>query len=243
MSKDSSDLLGWFGKRREGAVADGLRTMSIPVRDCVVELGAAMRAMRDGDVQAARKATDRIYICEHEADSIEDRLCNEISLGELSPQEREDFMHFIRKLDKVANWSKEAALALNLIEDVGLAVPADIWSMTAQAGADLESELRNLVNAIEMLATDGGDVGPCIQGVREMERTVDRAYYDITKAAYSSDMDVKAILMVTRIVDAVENAADTCKGCSDTVAVLHYAKRVRCRYSVPTGSAGSSTRT
>lgn len=243
MSKDSSDLLGWFGKRREGAVADGLRSMSVPVRDCVAELGVAMRAMRDGDAQAARKATGRIYISEREADSIEDKLCNEISFGELSPQDREDFMHFIRKLDKVANWSKEAGLALDLIDDIGLVVPAEIWSMTAQAVADLESELRNLVNAIEILGTGDGDVTPCIQGVKGMERTVDRAYYDITRAVYSSEMDVKAILMVTRIVDAVENAADTCKACSDTVAVLHYAKRVRCRSSVPTGSAGSSTAT
>lgn len=226
MSKDAASLLGWFGKRKEGVVSDGLRAMSLSVQDCVTELGLAMRAMGDSDPAAAMKAIDRLFQCEHEADAHEDELCNQISLGELGAQEREDLMHFIRKTDKIANWSKEAAIGIRLVHEIGLVVPRDIWDMLSQSVSDLESEVRNLANAILMMGTDGSDIMECVRGVREMERTIDRAYFDVTKAIFSSDMDSKAVIMMSRIMDSIEMAADTCKACSDTVAILHFAKKV-----------------
>lgn len=227
MSKDSASLLGWFGKRKEGVVGDGLRSMFLNVQDCVAELGTAVRAMSEEDGPRARKAIERLFICEREADSQEDELCNQISIGELGAQEREDLMHFIRKTDKIANWSKEAAINICLVQEVGLTVPKAVWDMVAQSVSDLESEVRNLANAVSMMATDSSDdMMECIRGVRAMERTIDQAYFDITKAIFSSDLDHRAIILMSRIVDAVEMAADTCKICSDTVTILHYAKKV-----------------
>ncbi len=226
MSKDSADLLGWFGKRKENVVADGLRSMSLSVQDCVRELGLAVRAMGDKDPSAAQKAIERLFQCEHEADAIEDELCNQISIGELKAQEREDLMHFIRKTDKIANWSKEAAIDIRLVAEVDLEVPKVVWDQLAEAISDLESEVTNLANAINMLGDPDSDVMECVRGVRAMERALDRAYFDITKLVFKSDMDYKAIIMMSRIVDSIEMAADTCKSCSDTVAILHYAKKV-----------------
>lgn len=226
MSKDSAELLGWFGKRKEYVVSDGLRSMFLSVQDCVSELGKAVRSMGDGDSPSAKKAMDRLFICEREADSQEDELCNQISIGELGPQEREDLMHFIRKTDKIANWSKEAAININLVMEVGLDVPKSVWDMIAQSVSDLETEVRNLSNAVSMMGTASGDIMECIRGVRAMERTIDLAYFDITKAVFSSEMDHRAIILMSRVIDAVEMAADTCKACSDTVAILHYAKKV-----------------
>lgn len=226
MSKDSAELLGWFGKRKENVVSDGLRSMFLSVQDCVSELGKAVRSMGDGDAPSAKKAMDRLFICEREADSQEDELCNQISIGELGPQEREDLMHFIRKTDKIANWSKEAAINISLVMEVGLDIPKSVWDMIAQSVSDLETEVRNLSNAVSMMGTTTGDIMECIRGVRAMERTIDLAYFDITKAVFSSEMDHRAIILMSRIIDAVEMAADTCKACSDTVAILHYAKKV-----------------
>lgn len=226
MSKDSAGLLGWFGKRKEGVVSDGLRSMFLSVQDCVIELGKAVRSMGDGDIPSAKKAIDRLFICEREADSQEDELCNQISIGELGPQEREDLMHFIRKTDKIANWSKEAAINISLVNEVGLEVPKAVWDMIAQSISDLETEVRNLSNAVSMLGTDAGNIMECVRGVRAMERTIDTAYFDITKAVFSSQMDHRAIILMSRVIDAIEMAADTCKACSDTVTILHYAKKV-----------------
>lgn len=135
-------------------------------------------------------------------------------------------MHFIRKTDKIANWSKEAAINISLVNEVGLEVPKAVWDMIAQSISDLETEVRNLSNAVSMLGTDAGDIMECVRGVRAMERTIDTAYFDITKAVFSSQMDHRAIILMSRVIDAIEMAADTCKACSDTVTILHYAKKV-----------------
>ena len=205
---------------------EGGRRQRRSVQDCVIELGKAVRSMGDGDIPSAKKAIDRLFICEREADSQEDELCNQISIGELGPQEREDLMHFIRKTDKIANWSKEAAINISLVNEVGLEVPKAVWDMIAQSISDLETEVRNLSNAVSMLGTDAGDIMECVRGVRAMERTIDTAYFDITKAVFSSQMDHRAIILMSRVIDAIEMAADTCKACSDTVTILHYAKKV-----------------
>lgn len=243
MSKDSAELLGWFGKRKEGVTYSGMRTMSLSVQDCVRELGLAVRSMAEGDSKAAGRAIDRLFQCEHEADSIEDELCNQISIGELSAQQREDLMHFIRKTDKIANWSKEAAIVIRLVDEIGMEVPARIWNMIAATVSDLESEVRSLIEALSQLGDEGEGVMASVTSVREAERTIDRSYFDLNKAIFSSDMDPKAVIMMSRIVEDVEMAADTCKACSDTVVILHQAKRLRCPCSPPTGSAEWSTRT
>ena len=105
-------------------------------------------------------------------------------------------------------------------------MPKGIWDMLAQSVSDLESEVRGLANSIEMMGSEGSDIMECVRGIREMERTLDRAYYEMTKTIFRADIDPKAVIMLLRIVDAIEMAADTCKACSDTVAILHYAKRV-----------------
>lgn len=240
MSKDAANLLGWFGKRKEGVVGDGLRAMTLSVLDCVTELGLALRAMGDDDAAAARKAIERLFQCEATADSQEDQLCNQISIGELGAQEREDLMHFIRKTDKIANWSKEASIGVLLVIELGIQVPKSVWNMLAGAVSDLETQVRSLMNAINDVGLESDEVMVCVRGVRDMERQLDQRYFDMTKAVYQTEIDAKATSILVKIIDSIEEAADTCKGCSDTVAILHYAKRVRRRGCSPqAASAGS----
>lgn len=240
MSKDAANLLGWFGKRKEGVVGDGLRAMTLSVLDCATELGLSLRAMGDGDVAAARKAVERLFKCEQTADHHEDELCNQISLGELNPQEREDLMHFIRKTDKIADWCKEAAIGVLLVVDVGIDVPKAVWEMLASAVADLESQVRSLMNGINGIGVEGSDVMQCVTSVREMERSLDQAYFDMMKAVYTSNLDAKSTALIIKIVDSIEMAADNCKGCSDTVVILHNAKRVRRRGCSPSAASEAS---
>ncbi len=227
MSKDSAELLGWFGKRKENVVTVGLHAMMLSVQDCVRELGIAVRSMEEGEVSNANKAIDRLFQCEHAADAQEDELCNQISIGELGPQERQDFMAFIRKTDHIANWSKEAAIHIRLVGEVGMPVPKVVWSGLSKSVSMLESEVRNLSNAIEIMGSNTeSDIMECIRGIRELERSLDQAYYDMTKLLFQSDIDAMSAIMVSKIIDSIEQAADAGKACSDTVAILHYAKRV-----------------
>ena len=226
MSDDSKNIIGWFGKRKEGVLQEGMRAHALSVLDCVTELGNAMPSLENGDRQAARKAIDRLYVLEHEADAKEDVLCNQMNIGELSPQEREDFMHFVKKTDGIANWCKEAAIHLQLVDDVGAVIPRSVWEMLSGTVSDLESEVNGLINAIKILGSGSDGLMECIEGVKDQERRVDEAYLAITRAILMSDMDFRSMMLATKVLDALEEAADTCKGCAETISILFYAKRI-----------------
>ena len=149
-----------------------------------------------------------------------------MSIGELGPQEREDFMHFVKKTDSIANWCKEAAIHLQLVLDTGAAIPINVWGMFSSTVSDLESEVNGLMNAIKVLGTDGVGIDECIQGVKDQERRIDAAYMSVMKEILTADMDHKAVILSLRMLDSLEEAADTCKGCADTINILFYAKRV-----------------
>ena len=226
MSDDAKNIISWFGKRKEGVLQEGMRAHALSVLDCVTELGNAMRNMEVGDHPAAKKAIERLYVSEHEADAKEEVLCNQMSIGELSPQDREDFMHFVKKTDSIANWCKEAAIHLQLVEDTGTVIPRGIWEMFSAAVSDLESEVNGLMNAIRLLDSNSEGLSECIDGVKAQERRIDEAYMKITRAILMSDMDYRSMMMSTKVLEAVEQAADTCKGCAETINILFYAKRI-----------------
>ena len=226
MSEDAKNLLGWFGKRKENVVHNGIRSHAIAVHDCVVELGMALRAMQNDRGAEAIMCLGRLVVNEREADSLEDNLCNQLSVGELSPQEREDLLHFVRKTDDVANWSKEAGLFVKMIKETEVVVYKDIWGMMIDIQNELDTEVNYLINAIKILGTNGDEMNQCIQGVKDQESRIDTLNYELNKKIFMSDMDPKAIMLSSRVVDALEQAADVCKGCADTITILNFARSV-----------------
>ncbi len=221
MSDEAKNLLNWFGKRKENVVQDGLRSHALSVFDCVNELGQALRAMENGDTQRAMQAVERLFVNEREADALEDQVCAQLSIGELSLLEREDLLQFVRETDNIANWGKEAALHVMLIKETQAQVPTDIWNCLARMTSILESEVNYLMNAIKLLGSGSGDeIRACIEGVKEEERRIDQETFNITKQVHLSDMEIKSIMLTRNVIDAIEMAADTCKNCADTISIL-----------------------
>lgn len=226
MSNDAKDLLGWFGKRKEDVVNNGMKAHSLAVHDCVMELGTALRQMMNDEGSNAMKSIDRLIINEREADSIEDNLSAQLSTGDLDPQEREDLLHFVRKTDTIANWCKEAALYVQLIKETGITVPKGIWEQFVGIAADLESEMNYLLNAINTIDNIGDEMEVCIKGVRDQERRIDQSTFQAIKDINMSDMDARAIILAMKVVDALEMASDTMKGCADTIHILMVSRRL-----------------
>ena len=226
MSEDAKNIIGWFGKRKEGFLQKGIHEHVITVQDCITELGNAFTAMASGNNSAASKAIQRLYVLEHEADGLEKSLCDQMSIGELGPQDREDFLHFVKKSDGIANWCKQAGIYLQLIMDINAFVPVHVLEMFTSAASDLRSEVDALINAITALISGSNNLMECVREVKEQERRLDKAYESIMKAVLTSDMDHRATTLTLRMLDSIEEAADTCKSCSETISILYNAKRI-----------------
>lgn len=219
-------ILDWFGKRKENSVNDGSRSHVVAVLDTVSELGASFVAMAEGDTVKATKSLERLMLSEQEADRIEDRLAAEISRGEMTVQERENLIAFVRKTDKVANWAKEAAIQEQLILETRASVPTEIWKELADMAEELKVEVRFLQNAIEDMRDDYRGAMANVDAVFDQERVIDGMYFVGIKHAHLSDMDPKDVLLVDNIINAVEMSADNCKSCGDTINILIASKGV-----------------
>lgn len=220
-------ILEWFGRKKESSVSDGSRSHAMAVTDTVSELKSSLKAMAEGDRAKAVKGIERLMLCEQEADRIEDRLTAEISRGEMSVQEREDLIVFVRDTDEIANWAKEAAIHEQLIIETGAQVPPEIWAEAAEMAGELETESKALVDAIAGMRGDPRAALSGIDAVFDQERIIDGLYFQGIKHAHMSQMDAKAVVLVDRMIDAMEKSADSGKSCGDMINILIASRGVR----------------
>lgn len=218
-------MLGWFTKRAGDTVRMGSRGHGIVVLDTVSELNLSLKYMAEGKVDAALKCIDRLFMNEHEADRIEERLCVEITGGDLSVQEREDQIHFVRKMDQIANWAKEAGIYIQLIIETGTELPQDVWRSNENIAAEVMTAVKHLIKAIENLGSNPKETIRNIDDINDQEAIVDTLYFQTIKQIHLSDLDAKAILLAREITNSMEMSADVCKSCADTITILLTSRR------------------
>ena len=217
-------MVNWFTKRKEDSVRLGSRGHGLVVLDAVTELDMAINAMAKGQVPEAVKCIERLILCEREADRLEDKLCADVSGGELSVQEREDLIHFVRKMDQIANWSKEASIHIQLIVETNATVPENIWVEASKMSAELIPAVKYLIKILESMLADRTETVRNIDAVIDQEKIMDGMYFDAIKHIHLSPMDPRAVMLMRELIFSLEMAADTCKACADTISIMMVAR-------------------
>jgi len=217
---EKSSIMGWLSKRKGETVMMGSRSHGLVVQDAVTELDLAIVAMGNGDTVTAMKCIERLMISEREADKIEDRLCAEVSGGELAAREREDLIHFIRKMDQIANWAKEGAIHVQLLKETNALVPDYIWKEVGKMAAELIPAVKILVRIVENLEAAPAERLKDIEAVYDQEKIIDGLYFSCIKHVHLSPMDPRAVMLIRELIFTLEMAADTCKACADTISIL-----------------------
>jgi len=222
---DMKNMLDWFSRRKGDLVQSGTRGHALVISDVVTEVDKAISAMANGNRAEASKCVERLIVSEREADRIEDRLCAEMSTGELPPQEREDLLHFVKKSDTIADWAKEAGLYVQMICDIDAEVPREVWENINKATAELVVQVKMLLKAIESMGGERNETLRLVDAIKDQERIIDGLYFKVLKCILTSDMDTKGIVLTRSIIEALEMAADTCKQCADTISILIVSRR------------------
>jgi len=213
-------MLVWFSKRKEETVRVGSRSHGLVVQDAVTELNLALVAMSKGDQVSAMKCIERLMLSEREADRIEDKLCADVSGGELSVQEREDLIHFIRKMDQIANWAKEGAIHIQLLKETNALVPEYIWQEIEKMSSELIPAVKYLVKIVENMDSVSTETNRNIEAVYDQEKIIDGMYFTCIKHVHLSPMDPRAVMLIRELIFTIEMAADTCKACADTISIM-----------------------
>ncbi len=222
---DAKNLLDWFSKRKEDMIQVGSRGHLIVISGIIAEMAKSLGAMSQSNWSEAAKCIERVILAECEADRIEDRLCAEISAGDLSISEREDLLHFVKKSDTIADWIREAAFYVQMALDIKATVPDPIWKSLARMCSELEIQCKTLIKAIESLAGDRNVTLRHVDMIKDQERIIDDLHYKAAKDILLSDMDLKGVTITRSITESIEMASDTCKQCSDTISLITIVRR------------------
>jgi len=226
LSESNKALLDWFGKRKESSVTEDARGHALSICDCASDLRNVLDCMARGDPEGARKGIERLILAEDESVRVSERLCVRISRGEIDPRARMDLIRYVRKTQTIAGLTKEGAIRVQLALETAAAVPQEVWKEISATVSELAEEVRFIAAAIEAVDSDPKEANRQAEAVSDQERVIDGMYYSSLKHIYLSEMDTRALLIVSGLIECIEDAADAGKDCVDIIQIMLAAKGI-----------------
>ncbi len=154
---------------------------------------------------------------ENKADEIRRRIAFELTRGVLPPLSGEDLIHLTRRVDQITDWINEAARFLTLVERIQYRNLAEkILNLT---NIMLEN-VKALDEALETLERDIKDTVEKCNLVEKVEHKADIAYMDAMKVLVRSKLEAGEMIILERMIVAIENACDSCENASDILKVI-----------------------
>ncbi len=182
--RTSRNILGWFGAKQEELVLEDARQHVDVTYQTVEWFKKAMMAYIAGDENGKKEAITKVRECEHAADVLRSKMVDKLSEGLLIPPDREDLMHFVKSLDRIADWTNGSARLLGFIT---VKLPQPILNEFATAVDIIFSSISKLKDAIHSV----------------MENQLDRALSDCSDAdAYESKADDQKKVLIESIIKA-----------------------------------------
>jgi predicted phosphate transport protein (TIGR00153 family) len=165
---------------------------------------------------------DSVSDLEMEADDLRRKMVDELTKGEMFPEERGDLMELVRAVDWIADWSKEAGRILIIIpfqkapEEMKKAAQdmcrANLDCVTVLAKCIHElynknsKEAINLANQVELLE-------------EELDELYSIARRHLATMEFP-EFSTGALILLNMFLDALETVADWCENTADIVRAV-----------------------
>ncbi len=217
---ERKSLLDWFEARRESVIMGGIKAHARAVHDTVAELNRAVNHLCKGQKDKALESMKRLLVEEKEADKDEQFITEELSKGELESKERGDLLRLVRKMDSIADWSKESAMNLQLLLEANVQVPADLWQRYCRMTDTLEKAATELRISLDYLGLNNDEAAKHEREVERLEHALDDMYFATKKEILFANIDPKAVFLLRDMLHGIENSADSCKDVADMIHIL-----------------------
>ncbi|MBI0581518.1 MAG: DUF47 family protein [Methanomassiliicoccales archaeon] len=226
---ERTSLLEWFYSRRESVVSKDMRGHAQDVGDTIIEFNRAMGMLCRGEKEQAIDALKRSFLAEKAADAREISLTEGLSRGDLEEKNREDLLHLVRRMDYAADWCKEAGMNLQLVLELNIPIPLDIWKKFNTMTLELEKMAKALKVCVDNLGLNNDLVLRTHKEIEESEHAMDDMYFLMKKEFFLTNLDARAIYLMRDLLHGVENSADNFKDSADIIHILIVAQRDRPR--------------
>src|SRR4030066_2322108 len=106
----------WFEKRRRTKGLELAHEQITKAFDTVTLLHKAMQSFAVGDLKEADKHIENLFMAEEEGDKLRTNVFKELSKGAaLVADYREDLLHLVKRLDTLADHTKDAARCVRML--------------------------------------------------------------------------------------------------------------------------------
>jgi predicted phosphate transport protein (TIGR00153 family) len=216
--RETRNILGWLGMAEEKSILEDAQKHVEETYKTVTYFSEAVRAFIQGDLSAKTKAIENVRESEHQADILRSKMISELSEGLLLPPDREDLMHFVKTLDKIADWTNGAARILGFIEGK---LPENVFKDISTATETIVTSISKLKEAIESLSKN--DLKKTLQDCEDVDRLEHEAD-DQKKALIGSIIHAKleptSLLLSYQLAEYLEGVTDKIEDAADFLKVM-----------------------
>jgi predicted phosphate transport protein (TIGR00153 family) len=214
-----SELIKWFEKRRETKALTTLQRHLTLTTGIVEDLEKAIRAAMKRDEKETQRCIERVSSSEREADALRREVMDEISKGELSPVDRVDLMDLVKRVDMVADWSRESTRVLGAIPMER--VPNRIKDAITEMVRSVKECAVSLQLCVNKMMTKPEEALQATDIVEREEEKVDDIHEKARILLGKEDLPSAGIaVLVSQLFEALEMIADSCEDACDQVRVI-----------------------
>jgi predicted phosphate transport protein (TIGR00153 family) len=214
-----SELIKWFEKRRETKALATVQQHLALTTGIVEDLEKAIMAAIKNDGKELQKCIERVANSEKEADKLRRKVMDEISKGELPPDDRVDLMDLIKRVDMVADWSRESTRVLGAIPMTQ--VPNTIKNEFMEMVKGAKECTISLQKCVNKMMTKPQEA---LQAADEVEREEEKVddIHEKARALLGKEEIPKAgvAVLISQLFEAIEMIADACEDACDQVRII-----------------------
>ena len=217
----SEKIIAWFEKRRQTKAMQLMQNHLALATGAVEELAKAIRFKSEGDDKKANEAISSLSKMEDEADRLRRDISLNLTKGEIPPAERDDLLHLSKRVDMIADWSRESGRVLSATPLSKM--PSELAFLCLNMVETVKECVWAVRKCVDRLTSDLQEALEWADKVERLEEKVDEQYIEARryylKLDYSKINPGEAILL-SQLLDAVENVADWCENTVDQVRVV-----------------------
>lgn len=214
-----SELIKWFEKRRETkALANIQRHLAITT-GIVEDLDKSIRAAIKQDEGEMTVFVGRVIASENEADRLRRSIMDEISKGELPPTDREDLMALVKRVDMIADWSRESTRILVALPMEQL--PKSIINEYVAIVEKVKECAFSLQKCVNKIITKPGEALEAADDVERLEEKVDDEHEKARMLIGRENLSKAGVaILSSELFEAIEMIADSCEDAADEVRII-----------------------
>jgi predicted phosphate transport protein (TIGR00153 family) len=214
-----SELIKWFEKRKETKALATIQRHLALTTEIVEDLEKAISAATKNDEKEMQRFIDRVSSSEREADAMRRKVMDEVSKGELSPADRADLMDLIKRVDMIADWSRESTRVLGAIPMEH--VPDSIKNEFVEMVKSVKQCTVSLQKCVNKMMTKPDEALQAADAVEREEEKVDDIHEEARKLLGKEDLPKAGVaVLISQLFEAIEMIADACEDACDQVRII-----------------------